>query len=74
MNCYCQGGPSARSCHKMCFDATNKQMFLLGRYLEPSVRTAETLRVSVIPTVSWMISVWFNVDNPLLYCSHAKHA
>lgn len=37
-----------RSCHKMCLDATNKQMFLLGRYLEPSLRTAESLRVSVM--------------------------
>jgi len=42
-----QGGPSARSCHKMCLDVTNKQMFLLGRYLEPSLRTPEALRVCV---------------------------
>jgi len=43
-----QGGPSARSCHKMCLDATNKQMFLLGRYLEPSLRTPEALRVCIV--------------------------
>jgi len=32
----------------MCLDATNKQMFLLGRYLEPSLRTPEALRVCVV--------------------------
>ena len=49
---YCQGGPCARSCHKMCLDATNKQMFFLGRYLESALRTADNLRVSVINVVT----------------------
>lgn len=38
-----QSGPTARSCHKMCIDPIRKQIFTLGRYLDPSVRTAENL-------------------------------
>ncbi|KAI8384170.1 Muskelin N-terminus-domain-containing protein [Blakeslea trispora] len=30
-----QGGPSARSCHKICFDPTSHSIFVLGRYVEP---------------------------------------
>ena len=40
-----QGGPTARSCHKMCLDHERKQLFTLGRYLEISVRTPENLKV-----------------------------
>lgn len=29
-----QGGPSARSCHTMCFDPTRKSIFVLGRFIE----------------------------------------
>lgn len=34
-----QGGPSSRSCHKMCLDHTSQQLYLLGRYLSPTSRT-----------------------------------
>ncbi|KAI8376660.1 Muskelin N-terminus-domain-containing protein [Choanephora cucurbitarum] len=30
-----QGGPSARSCHKICFDPASQSIFVLGRYVEP---------------------------------------
>ncbi|RUS82092.1 hypothetical protein EGW08_010137 [Elysia chlorotica] len=38
------GGPSARSCHKMCLDYDKKQIFTLGRYLDPSMRSPERLK------------------------------
>ncbi|XP_066283972.1 muskelin-like [Branchiostoma lanceolatum] len=37
-------GPSARSCHKMCIDSERRQIYLLGRYLDSSLRTSETLK------------------------------
>ncbi|XP_041349762.1 muskelin-like [Gigantopelta aegis] len=39
-----EGGPSARSCHKMCLDYDRKQIFTLGRYLDSSMRTPENLK------------------------------
>ncbi|PVD25090.1 hypothetical protein C0Q70_15588 [Pomacea canaliculata] len=39
-----EGGPSARSCHKVCLDYNHKQMFTLGRYLDPSMRTPDMLK------------------------------
>ncbi|KAL3852859.1 hypothetical protein ACJMK2_016468 [Sinanodonta woodiana] len=39
-----EGGPSARSCHKMCMDYERKQIFTLGRYLDSSMRTPENLK------------------------------
>ncbi|BFZ08913.1 hypothetical protein BsWGS_11952 [Bradybaena similaris] len=38
------GGPSARSCHKMCLDYERKQIFTLGRYLDPSMRIPDKLK------------------------------
>ncbi|XP_012935580.1 muskelin isoform X1 [Aplysia californica] len=38
------GGPSARSCHKMCLDYERKQIFTLGRYLDSSMRTPNRLK------------------------------
>ncbi|KAL0073983.1 Muskelin N-terminus-domain-containing protein [Phycomyces blakesleeanus] len=36
----CQdGGPSARSCHKICFDPTSRSIFVLGRYVESHANT-----------------------------------
>ncbi|RWS09436.1 muskelin-like protein [Dinothrombium tinctorium] len=32
-----EGGPSARSCHKMCLDPQRKKIFLLGRYLDSAI-------------------------------------
>jgi hypothetical protein len=29
-----QNGPSARSCHKICFDPVSKSVLVLGRYVE----------------------------------------
>ena len=34
-----QGGPTNRSCHKMCFDSISQRLYLLGRYLSPSSRS-----------------------------------
>ncbi|XP_033744964.1 muskelin-like isoform X1 [Pecten maximus] len=39
-----EGGPSARSCHKMCLDHERKQIFILGRYLDSTVRTSDNLK------------------------------
>ena len=40
-----QGGPTARSCHKISLDYERKQIFTLGRYLDSSMRTPENLKV-----------------------------
>lgn len=45
-----QGGPSARSCHKMCLDTERKQIFTLGRYLDSNNRTADNLKVRTEPS------------------------
>jgi hypothetical protein len=34
-----EGGPSSRSCHKMCWGSASQQLYLLGRYLSPASRT-----------------------------------
>ncbi|CAH1392566.1 unnamed protein product [Nezara viridula] len=39
------GGPSARSCHKVCVDPERRQIFVLGRYLDIQFRTAGSLKV-----------------------------
>ncbi|XP_067684074.1 muskelin-like isoform X1 [Haliotis asinina] len=39
-----EGGPSARSCHKMCLDHERKQIFTLGRYLDASMRSQDNLK------------------------------
>ncbi|TPX71748.1 hypothetical protein SpCBS45565_g00878 [Spizellomyces sp. 'palustris'] len=33
-----QGGPGPRSCHKICFDPKTKQLYTLGRYVDPDSR------------------------------------
>ncbi|KAK7873640.1 hypothetical protein R5R35_009328 [Gryllus longicercus] len=39
-----EGGPSARSCHKVCLDPEQRQIFTLGRYLDTQYRTPENLK------------------------------
>lgn len=39
-----EGGPSARSCHKVCLDPEQRQLFTLGRYLDTQYRTPENLK------------------------------
>ncbi|KAG7169261.1 Muskelin-like [Homarus americanus] len=39
-----EGGPSARSCHKMCLDPERRQIFTLGRYLDSVLRVPENLK------------------------------
>nr|XP_053629064.1 muskelin-like isoform X1 [Cherax quadricarinatus]XP_053629065.1 muskelin-like isoform X1 [Cherax quadricarinatus] len=39
-----EGGPSARSCHKMCLDSDRRQIFTLGRYLDSALRLPENLK------------------------------
>ncbi|KAF9933335.1 hypothetical protein FBU30_005738 [Linnemannia zychae] len=33
-----QGGPSARSCHKICYSPQHQALFLLGKYVDPDNR------------------------------------
>lgn len=37
-------GPTPRSCHKMVFDPISKNIFMLGRYLDNSIRTTEYIK------------------------------
>ncbi|KAG0178624.1 Muskelin 1, intracellular mediator containing kelch motif [Apophysomyces sp. BC1021] len=37
------GGPSARSCHKICFDPISRSIFVLGRYVESHAVTDVSL-------------------------------
>ncbi|XP_004345468.2 muskelin 1 [Capsaspora owczarzaki ATCC 30864] len=37
------GGPSARSCHKMCLNTKSRQLFVLGRYMESDISPASEL-------------------------------
>uniref|UniRef100_T1J0F1 Muskelin N-terminal domain-containing protein n=1 Tax=Strigamia maritima TaxID=126957 RepID=T1J0F1_STRMM len=39
-----EGGPSARSCHKMCLDPERRQIFTFGRYLDSAMRAPENLK------------------------------
>ena len=39
------GGPCARSCHKLCLDHKRKLIFMLGRYLDSEVRSTMSLKV-----------------------------
>ncbi|KAI9560300.1 hypothetical protein GHT06_014315 [Daphnia sinensis] len=39
-----EGGPSARSCHKMCLDQDHRQLFCLGRYLDSQHRHTNNLK------------------------------
>lgn len=39
-----QGGPSPRSCHKMCLDTERKKLFTLGRYLDATMRLPKYLK------------------------------
>ncbi|KAG0311160.1 Muskelin 1, intracellular mediator containing kelch motif [Dissophora globulifera] len=34
-----QGGPSARSCHKICYSPQHRAIFLLGKYVDPDNRS-----------------------------------
>ncbi|XP_037092841.1 muskelin-like isoform X2 [Pollicipes pollicipes] len=54
-----EGGPSARSCHKMCLDMERQQIFTLGRYVDSSQRIPENLRSDFymydIPCRKWTL-------------------
>ncbi|XP_063226200.1 muskelin isoform X2 [Bacillus rossius redtenbacheri] len=39
-----EGGPSARSCHKICIDPERRQIFTLGRYLDTLYRTLDNIK------------------------------
>ncbi|KAI7884593.1 hypothetical protein K492DRAFT_142763 [Lichtheimia hyalospora FSU 10163] len=43
VNTELQGGPSPRSCHKICFDPDTKSIFVLGRFIESSVAMTTNL-------------------------------
>lgn len=38
-----QGGPSARSCHKVCYSPQHKAIFMLGKYVDPENRSKTDL-------------------------------
>ncbi|XP_042910813.1 muskelin isoform X2 [Parasteatoda tepidariorum] len=40
----CQGGPTPRSCHKMCLDPERKKIFVIGRYLDSQMRVPKYLK------------------------------
>ncbi|XP_046388437.1 muskelin [Ischnura elegans] len=44
MDTEAQGGPSARSCHKVCLDPERRQLFTLGRYVDSQYRYPENLK------------------------------
>ncbi|CAH1783153.1 unnamed protein product, partial [Owenia fusiformis] len=54
-----EGGPSARSCHKMVVDYERKQIFTLGRYLDNSLRAADNLKSDFymydVETAKWTL-------------------
>ncbi len=35
-----QGGPSPRSCHKICLDPEGQVLYVLGKYLDQETRTS----------------------------------
>ncbi|RXG52076.1 Muskelin [Armadillidium vulgare] len=39
-----EGGPCGRSCHKMCLDSKRRQIFTLGRFVDPSMRNEENMK------------------------------
>ena len=41
------GGPSPRSCHKMCLDQDHRQLFTLGRYLDSQHRHLGNLKIDL---------------------------
>jgi len=45
LNIFPQGGPGPRSCHKMVLDGERKQLFILGRFVDPIHRTSQTVKV-----------------------------
>lgn len=53
------GGPSARSCHKMCVDSQRKKIFTLGRYLDQAYRLPSNLKsdffVYDIESTKWQL-------------------
>lgn len=42
------GGPTPRSCHKMVFDPSSSQLFVLGRYLDGGSRLKENMNVGIL--------------------------
>ena len=62
-----QGGPTPRSCHKMCLDPEGHSLYLLGRYLDPATRAdiAEANGSALIPvSAAWLAGSL--VPRPLL--------
>ncbi|KAL0278114.1 UNVERIFIED_CONTAM: hypothetical protein PYX00_000022 [Menopon gallinae] len=43
-NTEADGGPSPRSCHKLCLDPERRQIFTLGRYIDPTYKSQEDLK------------------------------
>ena len=69
------GGPCARSCHKMCLDHKRKLIFSLGRYLDSDVRNNTPLKVTVL-FIQGGVTYWLKkslVLSSYLYCNHCIH-
>ncbi|KTW27970.1 uncharacterized protein T551_02937 [Pneumocystis jirovecii RU7] len=77
-NTLLQNGPSARSCHRMCFDSKEKKIYLLGKFIEANQRNQENINVADfwvwdVKTEKWeCISENTSNDNgPSLIFDHA---
>lgn len=70
------GGPTPRSCHKMAIDTQRKKIFILGRYVDFSVRTRDNVRsdffVYDIESNSWQMITddTFEMGGPRLLFEH----
>uniref|UniRef100_A0A8D9A7M5 Muskelin n=1 Tax=Cacopsylla melanoneura TaxID=428564 RepID=A0A8D9A7M5_9HEMI len=70
------GGPTPRSCHKLCLDPERRQIFVLGRYLDQQLRQPEFLKsdfyqydidLNIWTLISWDTS---SVGGPRLIFDH----
>ena len=52
------GGPCARSCHKMCLDVKRKLIYTLGRYLDSEARGTGPLKVRNLLKQSKHFTLW----------------
>ncbi|KAL1924690.1 uncharacterized protein VTP21DRAFT_4344 [Calcarisporiella thermophila] len=57
-----QGGPSPRSCHKLCLDPVRKQIYVLGRYVEEKQR-ADTYLNSDFYRYDIIMDSWVKLSN-----------
>ncbi|XP_017304065.1 muskelin [Diaphorina citri] len=70
------GGPTPRSCHKLCLDPERRQIFVLGRYLDQQLRQPEFLKSDFylydMDSNTWTLISWdtASVGGPRLIFDH----